>query len=155
TDNWKPLARAKSTAAEITSGPEETFVGRTAEVQEFQDLLDKRISLQQGLVMTVSGPTGIGKTALLQRYADHFAEAMSGTVIRGGFLPYDNRPLTVFRRAFKGSLGVVSDDHTEGRHEIRGGLERMGVNDIYLLNFLSNFLLGNFGVTDDEQEEAA
>src|SRR5690606_18749606 len=61
---------------------------------------------------------------------------------------------TVFRRAFKGSLGVVSDDHTEGRHEIRGGLERMGVNDIYLLNFLSNFLLGNFGVTDDEQEEA-
>jgi len=156
TDNWKPLAQPRpvaSSTAEVSSGPGERFVGRGPELEEFEDLLDKRLRSGRGFVMMLSGPTGIGKTALTNKFSELFATKGDVVMLRGGFLPQDHRALTGIRRALRGLLQVVSLEHTEGRHEVRRGLERLAINDIYLLNFLSNFIFANFGASEDEKDE--
>lgn len=157
TDHWKPLAKPRTQNSEVSppSVPAETFIGRESELEEFAGLVEKRIQAGHGIVMTVSGPTGIGKSALVQRFGEHFAQAVSGRVVRGGFLPQDDVPLTGIRRALRSLLSVRADDHGEGRHEIRRGLQELGIDDIYLLNFLTHFLLGSFGSTRDELEQCA
>ncbi|MDX9723092.1 MAG: protein kinase [Myxococcota bacterium] len=155
TANWRTLARPKTTSAEITSGPGEQFVGRSAELEEFSNLLEKGMQSGQGIVMTVSGPTGIGKTTLVRRFADQFMERTGSTVLRGGFLPHDRRPLSAFRRALRSLLNVQSESHGDGRFEIRQALDQLGISDIYLLNFLVNFLLGAYGFSDDQRDECA
>ncbi len=155
TSNWRPLARPRNQAAEITSGPEEVFVGRAEELEEFGGLLEKGLSSGNGLVMTVSGPTGIGKTSLVRKFSEIFLESGSGMVINGGFLPSDQMPLSAFRRALRAFLQVQTDDLSEGRHQIRRALERYNVNDIYLLNFLTHFLLSKAGGEGDDRDECA
>ena len=154
TDSWRAMAEPKSYGAEISSRPDEEFVGRESEVQEFRGVLDNAKNTSSVVIVTVSGEAGIGKTALLQRYAELFNEQFSkGVLIKGGFLPQNPTFLSGVRTAISGLLDVRTHESSDMRHQIRNGLEKFEIQDFYLLNFLSNFLFNGFGDRPDQLEE--
>ncbi len=94
--DWHPPALARTLAAEVTVVPRipgtgapqptakegEVFVGREAALQQLVDALAV-VAGGRGRVVLVAGEPGIGKTSLLRRFADMFADMAGGPVAWG------------------------------------------------------------------------
>ncbi len=153
---WKSLADPRSAAiSEVSSSfKKEAFVGRIAELEEFYSIINKGIAENSGTTIVINGQTGIGKTALINKYAEIFCEKTKGLLIQTAFLPQNNISFSAIRAALKKFLQVQSDDASEAQSQIKHALARFRINDSYLTTFLTHFIVGKLAQGGDERDQS-
>ncbi len=102
----------------------------------------------------MTGTTGIGKTALVNKFADIFLEVSRGIRINTAFLPQNYLSFSAIRTALRKFLNVQSDDASIAQNEIKRALARYEIGDSYLITFLTHFIVGKYGQAGDEREQA-
>ncbi len=150
---WKSLAEPRM-SSDVSSSLKEIFVGRRDELEEFRSIAEKGIAEGQGTAIVVTGTTGIGKTALVNKFADIFLEVSRGIRINTAFLPQNYLSFSAIRTALRKFLNVQSDDASVAQSEIKRALARYDIGDSYLITFLTHFIVGKYGQAGDEREQA-
>lgn len=150
---WKSLAEPRM-SSDVSSSLKEIFVGRRDELEEFRSIAEKGIAEGQGTAIVVTGTTGIGKTALVNKFADIFLEVSHGIRINTAFLPQNYLSFSAIRTALRKFLNVQSDDASIAQNEIKRALARYDIIDSYLITFLTHFIVGKYGQAGDEREQA-
>ncbi len=151
---WKNLTEPKSIISEVSGTLKDVFVGRTAEIEEFNTILSKGLAENTGTTLVINGQTGIGKTALVIKYAEIFLDRTKGLLIQTSFLPQNNLAYSAIRIALKKFLQVTSDDASEAQSQIKHALQRYNNNDSYLVTFLTHFIVGKNGQSAEERDQA-
>ncbi len=152
---WKSLAApGMSMVSEISSSLKDIFVGRTSELDEFRSIVNKGMNECTGMALVVNGQTGIGKTSLVNKFADIFLEMTHGLMLNAAFLPQSYLSYSAIRMALKKFLSVQSDDASDAQIEIKRALNRYDISDSYLITFLTHFIVGKFGQSSDERDQA-
>ena len=151
---WSSLVQAKNLNSEVSSSSKEIFVGRQNEIDEFMSIVKKGIAENRGMCISVLGQTGIGKTCLVHKFADQFLDFTKGAIASGVFLPQDTRAFSAFRHAIRRFLDISGTTIVDGQQQLRRALQKHGITDVYMVNFLSQFVLGKFGQAVEEREEA-
>ena len=150
---WKSLAEPRI-HSEVSSSIKDIFVGRTAEIDEFKSIIQKSMQENTGIALVISGQTGIGKTALLNKFSDIFLESTKGIRINASYLPHSNLSFSAVRTALKNFLNVQSDDASDAQNEIKRALAKYGITDSYITTFMTHFIIGKYGQSGDEREQA-
>ena len=152
---WKSLAEPKNTVSELSSSlKKEVFVGRIAEIEEFNSIIDKGLVEKAGTTIVINGQTGIGKTALVNKYAEIFCEKTNGILIQTSFLPQTNLSFSAIRSALKKFLQVQSDDASEAQSQIKRALSHFRINDSYITTFLTHFIVGKAAQGGEERDQS-
>ena len=151
---WKTLAESRGVASEVISSAKDIFFGRVAEIEEFNSILQKGLSENTGTTIVINGQTGIGKTALVNRFSSIFLEKTKGFLIPSAFLPQNNLAFSAIRSALKKFLQIQSDDASDARAEIRHALARYEINDAYMTSFLTHFLIGKLAQGGEERDQS-
>ncbi len=150
---WKSLAEPRI-VSEASSSTKEIFVGRNDEIEEFKSIIRKGMAENSGMVLTVNGHTGIGKTTLVNKFSDIFLEQTHGTLINSSYLPDSFLSYSAVRTALKKFLGVQTDDASDAQIEIKRALAKLDISDAYLVSFMTHFIVGKYGQSSDEREQA-
>ena len=150
---WKTLAEQRSAHSEVSSSLKDLFVGRTTELEEFRAIVQKGMTEGNGMALTVTGQTGIGKTTLINKFADIFLELTHGTRINAAYLPHSYLSYSAIRTALKSFLNVQSDDASDAQLEIKRALAKYDIHDAYLITFMTQFIVGKYGQAGDEREQ--
>lgn len=151
---WKSLAEPNKMASEVSSSFKDIFVGRAAELDEFRNIVQKDMNENSGMALIMTGQTGIGKTTLLNKFCDIFLEMTKGLRVNASFLPQSYLSYSSIRHALKVFLGVRSDDASDAQLEIKTALAKYGIQDGYLVTFMTHFIVGKFGQAGDERDQA-
>lgn len=150
---WKNLAEPRI-VSEISSSAKDIFVGRINEIDEFKSILTKGTTEKKGTAIVVTGQTGIGKTTLVNKFADIFLEQTHGTLINATFMPQNYLSYSAIRSALRRFLNVQSDDASDAQIEIKRALSKLGISDAYLVTFMTHFIVGKYGQSGDERDQA-
>ena len=150
---WKSLAEPRM-FSEISSAIKDIFVGRSAELDEFRSIVQKGMNENSGMALVVTGQTGIGKTSLVNKFADIFLEMTHGIRLNASFLPQNFMSYSAVRTAIKKFLGVQSDDASDAQLEIKRALSKYDIGDSYLISFLTHFIIGKYGQAGDERDQS-
>ncbi|MFA5623968.1 MAG: protein kinase, partial [Bradymonadales bacterium] len=150
---WRALAEPKFTQSEVSSSLKDIFVGRNDEIEEFRAIVKKGVAERRGTTIVVTGQTGIGKTTLVLKFSDIFMELTQGAMLSGVCLPQNYLAYSPLRLAIKRFLQVQSDDASDAQVQIKQALQRYRIQDSFLLNFLTQFIVGKYGQAGEEREE--
>lgn len=150
---WRALAEPKLSHSEVSSSLKDIFVGRSDELDEFSAIVKKGVAEKRGTTIVVTGQTGIGKTQLILKYTDYFVEYTKGVLISGVCLPQSYLSYAPIRLAIKKFLQIQSDDASDAQIQIKRALQKYRIQDNFLLNFLTHFIVGKYGQAGEEREE--
>ena len=149
---WKSLAETR-VVSDVSGTIKDIFVGRNEEIEEFQSIIQKGMEKNSGMALVVTGPTGMGKTSLVGRFSEYFAEHTHGIRINAGFLPQSNRPYSGIRTAIKNFLNVQATEQMQIQLEVKRALAKFDISDAYLVTFITHFISGKPGHGEEENEQ--